>query len=90
MSVSIKVGPNGKRIYLGADFPDIYFTRREVDVAQLLHHYKYREIGDKLNISRRTAEYYVMNMKKKLHCRSKRELCYLLKRSGVMSELATL
>ncbi len=89
MSTKIKVieGPNGKRIFLGNEFPGVYFTVREAEIAQLLGDYKYYEIGDLMTISKRTAEYYSMNMKKKMRCENKRELVYVLQNSGLLEQL---
>lgn len=88
-STTIKVieGPNGRRIFLGSAFPGIYFTVRESEIAQLLGDYKYREIGKLMTISRRTAEYYSMNMKKKLRCQNKRELVFVLRQTGLLEQL---
>ena len=80
-------GPNGKRIFLGSRFPGIYFTIREAEMAQLLCDFKYYEIGVLLTISKRTAEYYSTNMKKKLRCSNKRELVFVLKQSGLLEQL---
>lgn len=85
--IKVVDGPNGKRIFLGSRFPGVYFTTREAELAQLLEEYKYHEIGDLLTISRRTAEYYTMNMKKKLRCLSKRELVFVLRESGLIDQL---
>ncbi len=85
--IHVMEGPNGKRIFLGSLFPGVYFTTREAEMAQLLVDYKYREIAVLLMISRRTAEYYATNMKKKLRCINKRELVYILKNSGLLEQL---
>lgn len=80
-------GPNGKRIFLGSAYPGVYFTVREAEIAQLLADYKYREIANLMKISRRTAEYYSLNMKKKMRCSNKRELVYVLRKSGILEQL---
>ena len=87
VKLRIEDGPNGKRIFLGSEYPDIYLTIREAELAQLLGNYKYREIAELLKVSRRTIEYYTMNMKKKLHCRNKRELIYVIQHSGLLEQL---
>jgi DNA-binding CsgD family transcriptional regulator len=87
ITIEVIEGPNGTRIFLGKNFPGIYFTVREAQLAQLLGDYKYYEIGELLTISKRTAEYYSMNMKKKLRCENKRELVYVLRTSGLLAEL---
>lgn len=86
----VEEGPNGKRIFLGPEYPDIYLTLRESELAQLLEEFKYREIAELLSVSRRTIEYYTMNMKKKLRCRNKRELVYVIRHSGLLEQLKEL
>lgn len=80
-------GPNGRRIFLGGDFPGVYLTVREAEMAQLLEDFKYREIAALMKISRRTAEYYALNMKKKLRCHNKREMIYMLSTGGIVKQL---
>lgn len=80
-------GPNGQRIILGSAFPGIHLTGREAEVSQLLEKYKYREIAVLMGISRRTVEYYALNIKKKFNCVSKRELVYKLKHAGILDQL---
>jgi DNA-binding CsgD family transcriptional regulator len=92
MSTELHVidGPNGRRIYLGKAFPTVYLTVREAEIAQLLSDFKYREIANLMNISRRTAEYYALNMKKKLGCSSKRQMIQVLETTGVVEKLKEL
>lgn len=89
MESTIRVidGPNGRRIFLGRDFPGVYLTVREAEMAQLLQDFKYREIASLMKISRRTAEYYALNMKKKLRCHNKREMIYFLTDTGLVNQL---
>lgn len=50
-------------------------SKREMDVAaRLVKGYSASEIGFQLNLSKRTVESYLENMKNKLHCHSKAEL----------------
>ncbi len=85
--IRITMGSHGKRIYLGGHFPGVYLTLREAQIVQLLEKYKYREVAAKLNISRRTVEFYTMNMKKKMHCITKQQLLDKLQRTSVMKQL---
>ncbi len=89
MKSTIKVieGPNGKKILLGSAFTGVHLTVREAEVAQLLGDHKYREIGEKMAISRRTVEYYSTNIKKKLRCASKREVVMCLQEAGILEQL---
>lgn len=63
------------RIYLGKGRSRIYFTRRECEcIVLLLEGKTMKEVGAFLDLSARTVEYYVKNMKIKLKCRTKSEL----------------
>ena len=72
VKLRVEEGPNGKRIFLGDEYPGIYLTVREGELSQLLIDYRYREIAELMDISRRTIEYYTTNIKKKLRCDHKR------------------
>ena len=85
--IKVVEGPNGRRIYLGAAFPGLYFTVREAELALFLPDYKYHEIATMMSVSCRTTEYYATNMKKKLRCENKRHLIYILKNSGLLEQL---
>lgn len=64
-----------KKIYLGLHFPGIYFTNRESEVmVQLLQGKTISAVAGTLQLSPRTVEFYVKNMKSKLGCRTKSEL----------------
>lgn len=61
--------------YLGKKFANIYFTQREADcMVQLLQGKKNAEIAGALNLSCRTVEFYLNNMRSKLHCKTRRDL----------------
>ena len=70
---------------LGGKYGDIYFTRREADcMGWLLKGKTIRGVGIVLNISPRTVEYYIKNMKKKIGCRTKSELIELVYMSDLV------
>ncbi|OGT46257.1 MAG: hypothetical protein A3F17_09030 [Gammaproteobacteria bacterium RIFCSPHIGHO2_12_FULL_41_15] len=53
--------------YLGDQYPHVYFTEREIDIVKLiLNNLTYQQIAQNLNLSVRTIEYYVRQMKLKL------------------------
>ncbi len=76
---------NTKRIFLGDHFPEIYLTRREAQCGLLLIKGKSMvTIGKTLRLSTRTVEFYVQNIKNKLHCRTKRELVNVILKTNLM------
>jgi DNA-binding NarL/FixJ family response regulator len=71
--------------YLGEEFPNIYLTGREADcMVLLLHYYTNEEVAEKLNLSTRTIEFYVKNMRQKLNCHSKIQLVDRIQRTEFM------
>lgn len=77
------------RMYkLGEKFNDIYFTRREAEcMAQLLKGKSMRGTAKVLNLSIRTVEFYVKNMRRKLNCRTKFELVDAVMHSNFLSNI---
>lgn len=66
---------NNINYYLGDRFPNVYLTMREADcMALMLKHYSNREIAVQLNLSVRTIEFYIKNMRQKINCYSKMHL----------------
>jgi DNA-binding CsgD family transcriptional regulator len=67
---------------LGVGCGDLYFTKREAEcVVWLLKGKKFSEIATILNLSSRTVEYYMKNIKAKVGCRTKLELTDLVQAS---------
>lgn len=65
-----------QRVAVGAD---VYFTQREFQVAKLLLCTKtIKEVADKMQLSLRTVEFYVHNMRAKLKARNKAALVAML------------
>ncbi len=64
-----------KKFFLGEANSNIYFTNREAEVMiKLLQGKTLSTAAVELNLSPRTIEFYVKNMKTKLACRTKSEL----------------
>lgn len=64
-----------KKIFLCESKSNIYFTNREAEVmVKLLQGKTLNAAACELNLSPRTIEFYVKNMKTKLACRTKSEL----------------
>lgn len=60
---------------LGDKYPKVHFSKREAEcMMRLLQDMLVREVADELGLSVRTVEYYIVNMRKKLGCRTKSEL----------------
>ncbi|HYF97975.1 MAG TPA: LuxR C-terminal-related transcriptional regulator [Coxiellaceae bacterium] len=73
------------RVYLGKECPGIYFTRRECQcMLMLLKGKTMKESGSNLNLSARTVEYYVKNMKIKTKSRTRSELISVVLMSDFM------
>ena len=70
-----------KRYYVQYGDEKIFFTQREKDVSELLICRKtYKEIAKELNISPRTVEFYLENVKLKCRVYKKLELIEILKK----------
>ena len=64
-----------KHYFLGRAHPGIYFTQREMEcICLLLEGNTLVQVATVLNLSPRTIEFYVRNMKMKLRCQTKDEL----------------
>ncbi|EKE01842.1 MAG: hypothetical protein ACD_21C00035G0002 [uncultured bacterium] len=73
MKATLKCEEN--KIYLGANFGNEYFTKREYDVfQQLLLSKSAKQIALVLNVSPRTVEAYVNKIKLKLQCGYKSDI----------------
>lgn len=60
---------------LGDKYPKVHFSKREAQcMLKLLQDKLVREVAEELELSVRTVEYYIVNMRKKLGCRTKAEL----------------
>ena len=63
--------------------PQTYFTRREAQcVAYALKGYTNPQAAIALNLSKRTIEFYIKNIRRKLQCRNKAELIALINQSN--------
>lgn len=64
-----------RKYYLGSSYPSVYFTQREYEcMVGLLQGASVKEIAAALELSPRTVEYYIKNMKGKLGCATRAQL----------------
>lgn len=77
--------------YLGEPFDQIYLTRREAETCHhLLRGKTIPETGLALNLSPRTIEFYVKNMKLKIGVKTKDELVATLRGTVLLKTLLNL
>lgn len=74
------------RLYLGDKFDNAYLTRREMDIFWLLKDgEKPTDIAKRLNLSHRTLETHIKNLKDKLKCSTLFELGFVLGSFGAQN-----
>ncbi|PIZ04719.1 MAG: hypothetical protein COY58_02930 [Gammaproteobacteria bacterium CG_4_10_14_0_8_um_filter_38_16] len=81
--------PYKKRTYyLGDRFPSVYLTRREAEAMfWIIQDYTFARAAHKMNLSPRTVEFYVKNLKLKLQCRTKKELVEKIIQTDLLQQL---
>ncbi len=68
--------------FLGARFPGVYLTQREAEcMINFLKDKTVSEAAAILELSPRTVEFYLKNIKVKLECRTKSELIHKVRES---------
>lgn len=79
-----------KQIYsLGERYRNIYFTKREAECMLILIKGKtIAKTAETLNLSPRTIEFYIKNMKSKIGCRTKFELIELVLESEFLNNVS--
>ncbi len=66
---------NMKTYPLGSKYPNLYFTQREAEcMMNLIKGRTISTTASALELSSRTVEFYVNNIKRKLNCRTKSDL----------------
>lgn len=74
--------------YLNHPYSDVYLTRREAEcLFWLVQEYTINETAFEMNLSPRTVEYYVKNIKIKLCCETKRKLINTILQSDLLLQL---
>lgn len=80
-----KRGPRQAAVYLGRNYPNQYLTPRESQCCLLLlYGLTMRAIADELELSARTVEYYLNNIKRKLGCYYRDQLVKILLNSDFL------
>lgn len=78
--------PSLIRVYLGKQYPGVYWTRREAECIYYLAKNKRRKsIAAILRLSVRTIDFYIETAKAKLNCHSQRELLGCLPKTNFFS-----
>lgn len=78
-------GPREFAVYLGNHYPGVYLTRRETQCCLLLlQGLTMLSIADELQLSNRTVEYYISNIKEKLACSRRQDLIAALLQSDFL------
>jgi DNA-binding CsgD family transcriptional regulator len=89
-SQSPRARKGNKSYNLGTKYGGVYFTQREAECMILLLQGKtISKIALALQLSPRTVEYYLQNMKKKVSCRTKSELIGLVLDSEFLQNIET-
>ena len=77
----------GEMYYFDPPYQSVHFTRRE---AQCMVHFlqgkTVAETAKELTLSPRTVEYYVKNMRQKMHCKTKHDLIDTVRRTAFVQD----
>lgn len=74
--------PIRRKYYLGSGFPEVYLTQREAEcVYWIINGLTNQQTADQMELSPRTIEYYLRNVRCKLNCYSKAHLIKLLQQA---------
>lgn len=73
---------------LGPRYPGLYLTQREAEcMFWLVQELTISEAGMRMDLSARTIEFYVKNMKCKLNCASKKQLVEKILQTDLLTQL---
>jgi len=74
--------------YLGDQYPGVYLTKREAEcMFWIVQNHTIGSTALKMQLSARTVEFYVKNMKLKLHCASKKQLIEKILQTHLLQQL---
>ncbi len=74
--------------YLGDQYPGVYLTKREAEcMFWIVQNHTIGSTALKMQLSARTVEFYVKNMKLKLHCASKTQLIEKILQTDLLQQL---
>lgn len=74
--------------YLGNQFPNVYLTKREAEcMFWLMQSNTIGEAAAKMELSARTVEFYVKNLKLKLNCKNKKMLINKVLQTTLLQQL---
>lgn len=74
--------------YLGETYPNVYLTKREAEcMFWIVQEYTISETAYQIDLSPRTVEFYVKNMKLKLNCANKKQLVRKVLQTTLLQQL---
>ena len=74
--------------HLGDYFPNIYLTKREAETMfWVVQDFTNAQAASEMNLSSRTVEFYVKNLKLKLQCKTKKELIEKILQTDLLQRL---
>lgn len=80
--------PDRRIYYLNDPFENKYLTFREAQTLfWLIQDYTLAAAAHKMGLSSRTVEFYVKNMKMKLHCATKKEMVEKILQTNLLEQL---
>lgn len=83
-----KITRDLREYYLGDAYPDVYVTKREAEsMFWIVQGLTIPQTARELNLSPRTVEFYVRNLKLKLNCDSKKQLIGAILQTNLMQQL---
>lgn len=74
--------------FLGSEYPDVYITKREAETMfWVVQDYTNAYVAEKMDLSTRTIEFYVKNLRMKLQCKTKKELIEKILQTNLLQQL---
>lgn len=86
--VNLKKSSRRRNYFLDYPFEDVHLTPREAEAMfWIVQDYTFVATAEKMGLSSRTVEFYVKNMKTKLHCAGKKEMIEKILQTNLLQQL---